>query len=84
MRATGERPGMALAFPLAPGEALVFDNLAMLHARTAFTDHDDPARRRLLYRLWFACEPPRARHPGILAYEGALMRAYGDPAAPEA
>ncbi len=41
---------------MASGEALIFDNLSMLHARTAF---DLP--RRLLYRLWYAGQTPRPR-----------------------
>jgi len=82
VRDTGDR--LAMTLDLRPGEALVFDNLGMLHARTAFLDHEEAGRRRLLYRLWFAAEPPRAKHPGIAAYEEALMRAYGDPAAPVA
>jgi len=73
-------PGVALEFRLEPGHALIFDNLAMLHARTAFDVPDGPEHRRLLYRLWYASQPPRPRHPGVAAYENALMRAYGDPA----
>ena len=37
---------------LKPGQGLICNNV--LHTRTAFTDHEDPARRRLLYRGRYA------------------------------
>ncbi|MBT5434304.1 MAG: TauD/TfdA family dioxygenase [Rhodospirillaceae bacterium] len=80
VRQVANRPGVALEFAMQPGEALIFDNLSMLHARTAFELPDDPANRRLLYRLWYGSHPPRPRHPGVARYEDALMRAYKDPA----
>jgi hypothetical protein len=80
VRQVANRPGVALEFRMEPGEALIFDNLSLLHARTAFDLPDASDHRRLLYRLWYASEPPRPRHPGIAAYENALMRAYKDPA----
>lgn len=73
------RPGIALEFRMEPGHALIFDNLSMMHARTAFERSDNPSESRLLYRLWYASQPPRPRHPGIAQYENALMRAYKDP-----
>jgi gamma-butyrobetaine dioxygenase len=41
-RAFGElllRPGLQLDFRLAPGDCLIFDNVRLLHARTAFQAH---------------------------------------------
>jgi len=73
------RPGIALEFRMEPGHALIFDNLSMMHARTAFERSDNPSESRLLYRLWYATQPPRPRQPGIAQYEDALMRAYKDP-----
>jgi len=79
VRQVANRPGVALEFRMEPGDALIFDNLSMLHARTEFAVPDTPEHRRLLYRLWYASTPPRPRHPGVARYEDALMRAYKDP-----
>src|SRR5262249_20280079 len=46
------RPEVKLEFTLEPGEAIFFNNCTMLHNRTAFEDHPDPARKRHLLRLW--------------------------------
>ena len=35
-----------------PGDIQLLNNHMILHSRTAFVDHEDPARRRLLWRLW--------------------------------
>ncbi len=37
---------------LDPGEAIMFNNCAILHKRTAFEDHAEPGRKRHLMRLW--------------------------------
>ena len=42
----------AFSFALAPGELLLLNNLTTLHARSGYTDWDEPQRRRLLLRLW--------------------------------
>ncbi len=43
---------LALRVPLRRGDLLLLDNTAVLHGRTAFTDHPDPPRRRCLTRSW--------------------------------
>ena len=45
-------PEFNLSFTLEPGEALLFNNCAVLHTRTAFEDHDEPQLKRHLLRLW--------------------------------
>jgi len=35
-----------------PGDIQLLNNAKILHAREAYTDHDDPAERRHLLRLW--------------------------------
>lgn len=35
-----------------PGDIQLLNNARILHAREAYTDHDDPAERRHLLRLW--------------------------------
>jgi hypothetical protein len=41
---------------LEPGDFQIINSHVTLHSRTDFTDHDDPAQKRLLFRLWLA--PP--------------------------
>lgn len=41
---------------LEPGDLQIINSHVTLHSRTDFTDHDDPAQKRLLFRLWLA--PP--------------------------
>jgi alpha-ketoglutarate-dependent taurine dioxygenase len=45
-------PENRVAFTQRPGDMLVVNNYAVMHARTRFTDHADPARRRHLVRVW--------------------------------
>lgn len=37
---------------LEPGDMQFLNNYVMLHTRSAYKDHDDPAMKRLLWRLW--------------------------------
>lgn len=37
---------------LEPGDVQFVNNYSVLHARTAYEDYEDPARWRLLLRLW--------------------------------
>lgn len=37
-----------------PGEIQLLNNHVVFHARTAYEDHHEPARRRLLHRLWLS------------------------------
>jgi len=50
------RPELAHTMWLEPGDLQIINSHVTLHSRTDFTDHDDPARMRLLFRLWLA--PP--------------------------
>lgn len=50
------RPDLAHTMWLEPGDLQVINSHVTLHSRTDFTDHDDPAQKRLLFRLWLA--PP--------------------------
>ncbi len=52
------RPDVLHTMLLEPGDAQILSNFTMLHSRTTFEDHEDPDRRRLLYRLWLT--PPDA------------------------
>ncbi len=50
------RPDLMFTMYLEPGDLQIMNNHVMLHSRTNFVDYDEPARKRLLYRLWLA--PP--------------------------
>jgi len=50
------RPALMYAMYLQPGDVQLLNNHVTLHSRTEFDDHDDPALKRTLFRLWLA--PP--------------------------
>jgi TfdA family taurine catabolism dioxygenase TauD len=64
------RPDVRLEFTLEPGELIFFNNCTMLHNRTAFEDHPDPAKKRLLLRLWLMLDGRRPLAPVVHAYKG--------------
>ncbi len=64
--ATADRPDVRLDFTLEPGEAAFFNNCHVLHTRSAFEDHPDPALKRHLLRLWLM-------EDGRPAVEGARL-----------
>jgi hypothetical protein len=39
---------------LQPGDLQIINSHVTLHSRTDFTDHEDSAKKRLLFRLWLA------------------------------
>ena len=52
-------PGLRLDMMLEPGDMQFANNYAVLHSRNGFEDHDEPALRRKLLRLWL--KMPNAR-----------------------
>ena len=64
---------------LRPGEASFINNYEILHARTGFVDRDDPAKKRLLYRLWLEGRPPRPMVPEVQLYRNRSGRMGVDP-----
>jgi hypothetical protein len=59
-------PALHLTMALERGDMQFVHNHTLLHDRTAFDDHPEPARRRHLLRLWLA--PPGARAlPAVFA-----------------
>ncbi len=75
-----ERADLQLALDLEPGDAYIANNYTVLHARTAFEDHEAPQQRRHLLRLWLKARNPRPvvdavrrfyREDGITKREGA-------------
>ena len=55
-----ERPSMQLQASQQPGDVVWVNNLAVMHRRERYVDHDDPAQRRLLYRMWLNNREPAA------------------------
>ena len=60
----------ALKFITEPGEAVFFNNLTILHNRTAFEDAEDPALKRHFLRLWLVAHEPRPACNELRMYEG--------------
>jgi hypothetical protein len=50
------RPDLMYQMWLQPGDIQLLNSHVTLHSRTEFEDHDDPTRKRTLFRLWLA--PP--------------------------
>lgn len=48
------RPDLRITLPLREGDCLVIDDRRILHGRTDYRDHTDPARRRCLVRAMIA------------------------------
>jgi hypothetical protein len=69
LEAVTDRPDVKLELMLEPGELSFANNCLLLHNRTAFEDAEDPAKKRLLLRLWLR-EDGRPMAPGVLAHKG--------------
>ncbi len=52
-------PGVALQTDFRPGDIQFLSNYALVHARTAYEDHEDPRRKRHLLRLWLTLHQAR-------------------------
>ena len=52
-------PGFALQMDFRPGDIQMLCNYTTLHARKAYEDYDDPARKRHLLRLWLTLHEGR-------------------------
>ncbi len=72
------RPDVMHAMYLRPGDMQVLNNHVTLHSRTEFEDHDDPALKRCLFRLWLAPPNwptlPESWRPAYRAVEAATVR----------
>ena len=60
----------ALKFITNPGEAVFFNNLTVLHNRTAFEDSETEAEKRHFLRLWLVAHQPRPACDRLRIYEG--------------
>lgn len=48
------RPEVMYLMRLEPGDLQILSNYTALHSRTSFEDGEDPAKKRMLFRLWLA------------------------------
>lgn len=55
------RPELMLSMDFQEGDIQLLNNHIMLHARTAYVDHDEPERKRHLLRMWIAVADARRR-----------------------
>ena len=58
-------PGIALPMDFRPGDIQFVCNYTTFHSRTAYEDHDDPARKRHLLRLWLTLHEGRPLPAGF-------------------
>jgi len=74
-------PELYLDMELEPGDIQLLSNHAIIHARTSYEDHDDPALKRHLLRLWLSFPTPRslgermATAQSLVALIAMLLRA---------
>ena len=54
-----------VSFTMERGEWSIISNHTLLHTRTTFDDHDEPERKRRLFRLWFNLPNSRPLAPEI-------------------
>jgi len=84
VQAIANRPELMLSMDFQEGDIQLLNNHTTLHARTAYVDHDEPARQRHLLRMWVAV-PDARRRPLADALSGRYewVRRGGIPAKPE-
>ena len=59
----GNSPDLWLELPIERGHMQYLNNIELAHYRSHFTDHEDPAKKRHLFRTWH-------RECGLLSYDG--------------
>lgn len=74
------RPGLRLSMSFQEGDMQFINNHAILHAREAFEDFDDPEMKRHLLRMWIAFPEARRRAlASILAERYSFVERGGIP-----
>jgi hypothetical protein len=58
-------PAFHVEMEFEPGDVQLIDNGRILHAREAYEDDEDPAKRRHLLRLWLAAHSFTSVEPGL-------------------
>jgi len=73
LESVAAEPGMAYGFRQQPGDLLLLNNWVTLHRRAAFEDHEDPAEKRCLFRVWLSMPNSRPLDPRFEANFGATQ-----------
>ena len=71
LEAVAEERELAYHFRQEPGDVLLLNNWVTLHRRSAFEDHDDPSKKRCLFRIWLSMPNSRPLDPRFKANFGA-------------
>ncbi|MEZ5738489.1 MAG: TauD/TfdA family dioxygenase [Burkholderiaceae bacterium] len=61
------------AMQLRRGDIQLLNNFTVLHTRTAYVDWPEPARRRLLYRLWLSAPDIRPATEYVKEWEAGIL-----------
>ena len=61
-------PDFRLDYMMEPGDICFFNNYTVLHTRSEFFDHEEPALKRHLLRLWLRAWQPRPLAQNISTY----------------
>ena len=77
--AIARRDDMPLYMDFEPGDIQFVNNLTVVHGRTAYEDHADPALRRFLWRLWlqFGDEAPWGEESPVMRWAFARFGELG-------
>jgi hypothetical protein len=65
LQAVAARPGIYLDMDFQPGDMQFLNNRVILHSRTDYRDHPDPALKRHLLRLWLMMPEWPGRSAGM-------------------
>jgi hypothetical protein len=60
-------PALSLEMDFEPGDIQLLSNHTLMHGRSGYVDHDDPAERRHLLRLWLSLPHERSVKQRLLA-----------------
>ncbi|MCB9922883.1 MAG: TauD/TfdA family dioxygenase [Planctomycetaceae bacterium] len=66
-----EDPSMHVSFRQQPGDIVLLNNWVTLHRRSEFVDHIEPAKKRLLLRIWLSVPNSRPLDPRFAGSYGA-------------
>lgn len=66
-----QRPDLVVRMRLRPGDMQFANNYTVLHSRTGYEDHPDPAQRRHLLRLWLKIDGLRQLDSRFVEFDKA-------------
>jgi hypothetical protein len=71
VEAVAAEPEMHVRFRQEPGDILLLNNWVTYHRRSAFVDHEDPALKRHILRIWLSTPNSRPLAPWFKDNYGA-------------